>query len=168
MRRTGPRIILQVILGNSDILLRTSKLFLLLRILNEQNKLTFAFENQRRRKSQYQRLILILSNKNIFTARKRSCGKVMFLHLSVILFKGGGVYLSMHWTGVVPQHAMGRSRLSREGCLPRRGCLGGNVHLSRPRGRHPQTQGQTPSPLPAMTIEAGGTHPTEMHSCVCE
>ena len=26
----------------------------------------------------------------IFTARKRSCGKVMFLHLSVILFTGGG------------------------------------------------------------------------------
>ena len=25
----------------------------------------------------------------IFTARKRSCGKVMFLHLSVILFTGG-------------------------------------------------------------------------------
>ena len=30
----------------------------------------------------------------MFTARKRSCGKVMFLHLSVILFTGGrGVWL---------------------------------------------------------------------------
>ena len=27
----------------------------------------------------------------VITARKRSCGKVMFLHLSVILFTGGGV-----------------------------------------------------------------------------
>ena len=27
----------------------------------------------------------------MFTARKRSCGKVMFLHLSVILFTGGGL-----------------------------------------------------------------------------
>ena len=26
----------------------------------------------------------------IFTARKRSCGKVMFLQVSVILFTGGG------------------------------------------------------------------------------
>ena len=30
------------------------------------------------------------------TARKRSCGKVTFLHLSVILFTGG-VYPSMQW-----------------------------------------------------------------------
>ena len=31
---------------------------------------------------------------NIITARKRSCGKVMFLHLSVILFtEGGGVMM---------------------------------------------------------------------------
>ena len=32
----------------------------------------------------------------IITACKRSCGKVMFLHVSVILFTGGGVYPSMH------------------------------------------------------------------------
>ena len=29
---------------------------------------------------------------HIFTVRQRSCGKVMFLHLSVILFTGGGVH----------------------------------------------------------------------------
>ena len=42
---------------------------------------------------------------SIITARKRSCGKVIFLHLSVILFTGGGegVYLSMQWAwGVHP------------------------------------------------------------------
>ena len=36
-------------------------------------------------------------NKNIFTARKRSCGKVIFLQLSVILFRGGWVCLSACW-----------------------------------------------------------------------
>ena len=51
--------------------------------------------------------IPIWGNSFIITARKRSCGKVMFLHLSVILFTGGGV----------SQHAMG-----------------GGVH---PLGRHP-------------------------------
>ena len=35
--------------------------------------------------------LLVLWVRNVFiTARKRSCGKVMFLHLSVILFIGGG------------------------------------------------------------------------------
>ena len=38
-------------------------------------------------------LVTIIRSINIFiTFRKRSCGKVMFLHLSVILFTGGGVY----------------------------------------------------------------------------
>ena len=32
-----------------------------------------------------------------FTVRKRSCGKVMFLHLSVILSTGGGVCPSACW-----------------------------------------------------------------------
>ena len=37
----------------------------------------------------------------IFTARKRSCSKVMFLHLSVSHFiHRGGVYPSMQWAGV--------------------------------------------------------------------
>ena len=51
---------------------------------------------------------------------KQSCGKVMFSHLSVILFTGkegvylsmqwaGGVYPSIHWAGAcVSQHALGR------------------------------------------------------------
>ena len=32
-----------------------------------------------------------MSSKNFVSVRKRSCGKVMSLHLSVILFTGGGV-----------------------------------------------------------------------------
>ena len=37
----------------------------------------------------------------IITARKRSCGKVMFLHLSLShsVHMGGGVYPSMQWAG---------------------------------------------------------------------
>ena len=57
-------------------------------------------------------------------------GKVMFLHLSVILF-GGGVYPSMNGAG----------GSCPGGCLP-------------------------PPPTPTQTaFEAGGTHPTGMHSC---
>ena len=73
----------------------------------------------------------------------------MFLHLSVILFTGG-----------VSQHAMGRW------CLPLG--LGGVYHpvQTPPVGRrHPRqipTVGRL-SPV-EMTIEAGGTHPTGMHS----
>ena len=97
----------------------------------------------------------------IFTTRKRSCGKVMFLHLSVILFTGGCLPLGP-W-----------------GCLP----LGpGDVCLWVPGVCTPWTHmpGQTPpghtphrQTLPwadttpiKVTIEAGGTHPTGMHSCV--
>ena len=43
----------------------------------------------------------------VVTARKRSCGKVMFLQVSVILFTGGGVgVLSQHALQVVSQHAL--------------------------------------------------------------
>ena len=31
----------------------------------------------------------------VITTLKHSCGKVMFLHLSVILFRGGGVMMSL-------------------------------------------------------------------------
>ena len=79
--------------------------------------------------------------KRFITARKRSCGKVMFLHLSVILLTGGGgsVYLWV-WGGLplVP----GGLPLGRGGYTPR----------------------ADTSPV-EMTIEAGGTHPTGMHSC---
>ena len=64
----------------------------------------------------------------------------MFLHLTVILYTGGG-------------------------CLP----LGpGGVHpLGRhlpPLGKHPP--GHTPHPHPETATAADGTHPTGMHSCI--
>ena len=75
--------------------------------------------------------------------------KIMFLHLSVILFTGG-----------VSQHAMVRW------CLPLD--LGGVYHpVQTPLvGRHHPRQIPTVGRLSPveMTIEAGGTHPTGMHS----
>ena len=47
-----------------------------------------------------------LHNKtSLITARKRCCGKVMFLQVSVILFTGGGVvwYPSMHYRSPGPR-----------------------------------------------------------------
>ena len=92
----------------------------------------------------------------IFTARKRRfLGKVMFLHLCVILFTGRGVGFQQ------ASHVTGRHP-------PRQ---------TPPLGRHPPKQtppleADTPmadtlrqSP-PRITTEAGGAHPTQMHSCV--
>ena len=65
---------------------------------------------------------------NYFTVCKRSCGKVMFLHLSVILFTGGSAS-SQHaslftWPGGLPS---GESLFTWPGGLPR----GGGVCLLR-------------------------------------
>ena len=55
----------------------------------------------------------------IFTARKRSCGKIMFLHLSVILFTGGGGGFSVLFVqgGLCPEG--GRSLCKGGGSLRR-------------------------------------------------
>ena len=90
---------------------------------------------------------------------QRSCGKVMFLHLSVILFTGGVS---------APVHAGIHTPLGRH-----------------PPGRQPPAQcvlGYTPpppaqcilgytSPYPVhagihMATAADGAHPTGMHSCL--
>ena len=65
-----------------------------------------------------------------FYRPQRSCGKVMFLHLSVILFTGRGVCHTSPWADTT----LGRHH-------PLAQCMLG--------------YGQ----------QAGGTHPTEMHSC---
>ena len=38
----------------------------------------------------------------LVTVRNSSCGKVMFLHLSVILFTGGGVWADTPWADIPP------------------------------------------------------------------
>ena len=59
----------------------------------------------------YRCLNVVFMNLYIFTARKRSCGKVMFSQPSVILSTGGGVCLS--WGRPTPppkkaDHPLGR------------------------------------------------------------
>ena len=84
-------------------------------------------------------------------------GKVMFLHVCVILFTGGGV-LSQHALQVVSQHALQQVSWGRclllGGCLFRGGCSRGVCSEGVPGGDPPGT-----------ATAAGGTHPTGMHSC---
>ena len=80
----------------------------------------------------------------VITVRKRSYDKVMFLHLSVILFTGGvsaPVHAGIHPLGQTPP-----------------------AEQALPLDTHP------PCPVHAgihMATAADGTHPTGMHSCVC-
>ena len=78
----------------------------------------------------------------LFTVRKRSCGKLMFLRMSVShSVHMRGVYPSMHWG----RHPPGRHP---PGQTPPPQCMLGYTHLR----------------LPVATA-ADGKHPTEMHSC---
>ena len=93
-----------------------------------------------------------------FYRPQRSCGKVMFLHLSVILFPGRHPPRQKPPLG---RHPPGRQPLSHH---PRQ---------TPPRGRHPQADRQTtPQPPPQAdtppqetATTADGSHPTGMHSC---
>ena len=84
----------------------------------------------------------VLIRWSIYYRPQRSCGKIMFLHLSVILFTGG------------PDTPLGRNPLGRQ--APGRHPLGRHLpQADTPLGRHPQET----------TTAADGTHPTGMHSC---
>ena len=80
----------------------------------------------------------------IFTARKRSCGKVLFLHQSMILFTGvvhgGEACIAGGMRGGVVC-AWQRAYMAGSMCVGGGGCAG------------------------EMATDAGGTHPTGMHSC---
>ena len=91
---------------------------------------------------------------------KRSCGKVMFLHLSVILFTGGSLFRGFSVQGgLCPGVSLSRGSLS-SGSLSRagRGSLWGGGEVFCPGGslswRFPWYDGR-----------ADSTHPTGMHSC---
>ena len=115
------------------------------------------------------------SNVCIITARKRSWGKVMFLHMFVILFTGGW-YPSMHcrWYPSMPcrspgPHPRGKFRSLAWGVS--RPTPSG-VSRPTPGGGYPGPHpGGYPSmhwgrhPLPHTATAAGSTHPTGMHSC---
>ena len=69
-----------------------------------------------------------------FAGAKKVWGKIMFLHLSVILFAGVGVYPSMQWAGrCVSQHAM------RQGVS-----ASARLRVCTPPWTHTHTPGQTP------------------------
>ena len=80
----------------------------------------------------------------------------MFLHLSVILFTGG--CLSQHAMGVYTPLGRQPHQADPGRSLPRQTPPKADTLLGihPPSGRHP---------LLRMATEAGGTHPTGMHSC---
>ena len=91
------------------------------------------------------------------------CSKVMFLHLSVILFTGECIPACI-WADTsqadtsLGRHPLGRHPLSRHplGRYP--------PGQTSPLSRHPSSQ--TPPLVPQQTATAAdGTHPTGMHSC---
>ena len=126
------------------------------------------------RNSQPQTVIIKVTYSWLFYLRQRSCGKVMFLHLSVIVSTAGGC-LPPPWAD---------TPLSRDpwADTPSADTPPGRPPLGRhPPGKHPPEQtppgqippGQIPpgqTPPPAQCIlgygqQAGGTHPTGTHSC---
>ena len=66
----------------------------------------------------------------------------------------GSVYPSMHWAGDVSQHALGRGV-----------CKGGDQRQTPPG---PEADTLPPADTTEYGQQAGGTHPTGMHSCLNE
>ena len=100
--------------------------------------------------------------KAIFSARKRIWGKVMFLHLCVILFTGRGGFPACiigHMTG-------GGVVCLKWGLHPGESLhTGGSEYRG---GLHPEGLGRPPQDTwdtMAYGHQAGGMHPTGMHSC---
>ena len=92
----------------------------------------------------------------------------MFLHLSVSHSVHGGCgERGIWWKGVCPG---GRGVVDTLPPGPRgRHPLDPEADTPGPRGKHPWTQRQTLRPPLSpveMATEAGGTHPTGMHSCI--
>ena len=86
-----------------------------------------------------------------------SCGKVMFLHLSVILFMGGGSLSRGSLSGgLYPSGSLSRGVCVRRRPLSRGASVQGGGSLS--------IDGAL-SGKPPKRLRAAGTHPTGMHSC---
>ena len=93
--------------------------------------------------------ILFEINVLVITVRKRSCGKVMFLHVS---FCPQGCMMLLPVWSHVPFRGLLRGVWSQEGGHgPGRGY------------GHREVDGKG---LPRQTIKSGGTHPTVMFSCL--
>ena len=94
-----------------------------------------------------------------FYRPQRSCGKVMFLHLSVILFTGGGVWYDTPWADTPGKTPPGQTHppCRHPSCRipPGRHPLATHSSGRHPLGRHPHE----------MATAADSMHPTGMHSC---
>ena len=128
------------------------------------------------------RVTKVILESLIFTARERSCEKLMFLPSANEVCEGyvfTPVCHSVHSRvgGVVSQHASrptpkgeveGSGQGESSGPNPGgrlRGLAGGWVSRPTPRGVYP-TMHRADTPLPQqMATAPGGTHPTGMHSC---
>ena len=115
------------------------------------------------------------------TGRKEVVAKVLFLHLSVILFTGG-VCLSACWDTPREQTPPGADTPQSRQPPQSRHPPGADTPRSRhppgadtpPRSRHPPEQtppgSRHPPPprkqTPAYGLQAAGTHPTGMHYCL--
>ena len=119
-----------------------------------------------------------------FYRLQQSCGKVMFLQLSVILFTGGYLPHTPPWADIplvdtpLDRHPPVQCMLGYTPPCPV------HVGIHNPLGRHPQwrhpscpvhawihTHMHAWIHLPAQCMlgygqQAGGTHPTGMHSCL--
>ena len=113
--------------------------------------------------------LLPVMNFFLFTARKRSLRRLCFYTcLSVILFTGGEVPGQVHPPGRYTP--LGRYTPPRAGTPPDRYTpLGRYTPLAgtSPRQVHPLADTPTPGAVHAGRYgqQAGGTHPTGMHSC---
>ena len=94
---------------------------------------------------------------------QRSCSKVMFLHLSVILFTGGVCHtpLGRHPPEQTPsgRHPPGRPPLGRQPPWT------DNLPGQTPPGRLPRAYIPPAQCMLGYGQQAGGTHPTGMQSC---
>ena len=112
----------------------------------------------------------------IFTGRNEVVAKVSFLHLSVILFTGGGVSLSACWdTPLGSRHPWEQTPLGPDTHTPPDQTPPGLSTPLRtnytPQGPSTPPAGTKYTPLhgkqtPSYSQRAAGTHPTGMHSCV--
>ena len=101
----------------------------------------------------------------IFTGRNEVVAKVIFLHLSVILFTGGGVCLSACWDTIPPgADPPGADTPPQSRHPPLEQTPPGQTPpgADTPQSRHPPPEKQTP----AYGQWAASTHPTGMHPCV--
>ena len=109
----------------------------------------------------------IKQNTSYLYRPQRSWGKVMFLHVSVILFTGGGS--SGPHPGEVEGSGLGAFPGPHQGGSPGphlEGCLQANTWGGSPGPHQGGIAACTEADPQHAATAAGGTHPIGMHSCL--